>query len=248
MADPHADAPTPELRDCDNMSSVTGHTADVATVVKESNGLLDPTPRGECIAIFQRNHQKSPFLRLSGEIRNMIYGYVFDDVYVNIKMDMMGQTWCWAELGVIIKGHEGKYLDLLRSCRTIYAETRLMPFAGGLLCYDDQKPKYAEMSRFVTMLPIQRDAISMVVIYYDEPTLRNENDKALAFLEKHAKSLPGLKRIVVNLLEPNFTDEGLDTDRIREVGEEAVGLVREVVGDSFQIRYRCLFSCFESDF
>ncbi|KAL1603990.1 hypothetical protein SLS60_005582 [Paraconiothyrium brasiliense] len=77
-------------------------TLKVRTVVQESNGLLDPTPRGYCKAITQRNHEQSPLLNLPPELRNQIYASI---------------------------GHCD--VDFLRVCRSVYAEARLMPFVAG---------------------------------------------------------------------------------------------------------------------
>ncbi|KAJ4345796.1 uncharacterized protein N0V89_011931 [Didymosphaeria variabile] len=75
MAHPPAEVDEGGTYDEDRASLIV--TLKVRTVVKESNGLLDPTPRGYCKAITQRNHEKSPLLKLPPELRNRIYAYVF---------------------------------------------------------------------------------------------------------------------------------------------------------------------------
>ncbi|KAF2118239.1 hypothetical protein BDV96DRAFT_643494 [Lophiotrema nucula] len=49
------------------------HTNPFPPMVLLPNGLLDTQARGSYAAIFERNEQQSPLLRLPGELRNRIW-------------------------------------------------------------------------------------------------------------------------------------------------------------------------------
>ncbi|KAJ4345798.1 uncharacterized protein N0V89_011933 [Didymosphaeria variabile] len=101
------------------------------SVVKESNGLLDPTPRGRYVEIAQRNQETSPFLRLPPELRTIIYRLVCDDFEVRVMRDerlRQGARAAWRiDFDPFDPVHQS--ISFLRVCRAIYAEARLIPYA-----------------------------------------------------------------------------------------------------------------------
>ncbi|EDU50450.1 hypothetical protein PtrSN002B_010202 [Pyrenophora tritici-repentis] len=105
-------------------------------------------------ALTLENQVKCPILRLPGEIRNKVYGYVFDDVKIKpgpwyqnpvtkkYSKDLYGSY--GLELEQRSKFFRNKHLwyprerlSLLQTCRQINAEAKLFPFAAGTLQGDD---------------------------------------------------------------------------------------------------------------
>ncbi|KAL1603992.1 hypothetical protein SLS60_005584 [Paraconiothyrium brasiliense] len=108
----------------------TGPTDLRISVVKEPNGLLDPTPRGHYIEIAQRNQDTSPFLSLPPELRTNIYRLVCEGFIIRVSRAhrfnwMRGERAAWRiEFDTVRHS-----ISFLRICRAIYAEARLIPFA-----------------------------------------------------------------------------------------------------------------------
>ena len=139
------------------------------------------------------------------------------------------------------------YLDLLKTCRTIYAEARLVPFTGAMLFHGDVFSGLCSVDNLLTMLPVQRFSITKMVLCSRSILVETT---ALAFLKEYAKILIGLRRIFVSISEGDCEDSDLDSDDpdlgsdgwLKREGEEATTLVREIVGDSVQVKYG---SCWE---
>lgn len=73
---------------------------------------------------FERNQRESPLLRLPGEIRNKIYGYVYDTP-PEYALDMGSM--------MRVTGRNKRRHHLSTVCRTIYKEVRLLFLANATL-------------------------------------------------------------------------------------------------------------------
>ncbi|KAI4707609.1 hypothetical protein J4E89_007714 [Alternaria sp. Ai002NY15] len=106
-------------------------------------------------AISQRNHRKSPLLRLPAELRNKIYKYAF--LSHPVRPTREHREWPhWA--------YPRSQLNLLETCRQIYFEANLFPFALNVFV------GYAEHVielLLTTFTPSQTDIISDVRLYVD---------------------------------------------------------------------------------
>ncbi|CAI9629375.1 unnamed protein product [Alternaria burnsii] len=106
-------------------------------------------------AISQRNHRRCPLLRLPAELRNKIYGYVF--LSHPVRPFREHREWPhWA--------YPRSQLNLLETCRQIYFEAKLFPFALNVFV------GYAEHVielLLTTFTASQTNTISTVRLYVD---------------------------------------------------------------------------------
>ncbi|KAL1795123.1 hypothetical protein ACET3X_006939 [Alternaria dauci] len=106
-------------------------------------------------AISQRNHRKSPLLRLPAELRNKIYEYVF--LSQPIRPFREHREWPhWA--------YPRSQLNLLEACRQIYLEAKLFPFALNVFVGYAEHVIELLLTTFTTS---QTDIISNVRLYVD---------------------------------------------------------------------------------
>ncbi|KAF3001409.1 hypothetical protein E8E13_007351 [Curvularia kusanoi] len=85
----------------------------------------------------KRNAEASPLLRLPGEIRNMIYSYVFTDLTMAIRM---------APKGARNNRHPG--IELLHTCRKIRRETKLFPSRLSISLFADAKLNISSLRKY----------------------------------------------------------------------------------------------------
>ncbi|KAF1969026.1 hypothetical protein BU23DRAFT_571930 [Bimuria novae-zelandiae CBS 107.79] len=111
---------------CDKDRDSPTISSEVLAVVKDVHGLLDLTHRSSCIPITQSNHRRSPFLKLPTELRNKIYGYVFSDNLIFVRCGRDIELFFWTK-----SMEDPPHMDLLYTCRSIYAETRLLPLINS---------------------------------------------------------------------------------------------------------------------
>ncbi|KAH6848873.1 hypothetical protein B0T12DRAFT_515440 [Alternaria alternata] len=106
-------------------------------------------------AISQRNHRRCPLLRLPAELRNKIYEYVF--ISHPVRPFREHREWPhWA--------YPRSQLNLLETCRQIYFEAKLFPFALNVFV------GYAEHVielLLTTFTASQTNTISTVRLYVD---------------------------------------------------------------------------------
>ncbi|OWY43715.1 hypothetical protein CUC08_Gglean008343 [Alternaria sp. MG1] len=106
-------------------------------------------------AISQRNHRRCPLLRLPAELRNKIYEYVF--LSHPVRPFREHREWPhWA--------YPRSQLNLLETCRQIYFEAKLFPFALNVFV------GYAEHVielLLTTFTASQTNTISTVRLYVD---------------------------------------------------------------------------------
>ncbi|CAN9441274.1 unnamed protein product [Alternaria alternata] len=106
-------------------------------------------------AISQRNHRRCPLLRLPAELRNKIYEYVF--LSHPVRPFREHREWpYWA--------YPRSQLNLLETCRQIYFEAKLFPFALNVFV------GYAEHVielLLTTFTASQTNTISTVRLYVD---------------------------------------------------------------------------------
>ncbi|RYN33813.1 hypothetical protein AA0112_g5632 [Alternaria arborescens] len=96
--------------------------------------------------ITPRNSDISPLLRLPGEIRNEVYQYVLNEgAYHFMDDDLWPMTEC-----------EERFA-LLRVCREIYNETRLLPFSLNTFSFSNFQNFHRFIVKFTTAK--QRQAI-----------------------------------------------------------------------------------------
>ncbi|KAH7086759.1 hypothetical protein FB567DRAFT_602292 [Paraphoma chrysanthemicola] len=116
-------------------------------------------------AITARNANSSPLLRLPPELRNKIYTYVLTSRYGI-------HTWCYAQLhGGISVSMSGSvddlrtqpdYFAVLRTCRQIHSEARLLPLTLNTLVFENHE---CLADRPVPTEPTQRAGISRVRLF-----------------------------------------------------------------------------------
>ncbi|CAN9354215.1 unnamed protein product [Alternaria alternata] len=106
-------------------------------------------------AISQRNHRRCPLLRLPAELRNKIYEYVFLSHPVRpLREHREWPHWAYPR----------SQLNLLETCRQIYFEAKLFPFALNVFV------GYAEHVielLLTTFTASQTNTISTVRLYVD---------------------------------------------------------------------------------
>ncbi|KAF3001976.1 hypothetical protein E8E13_007635 [Curvularia kusanoi] len=98
---------------------------------------------GLMLTISQRNREQSPLLRLPGELRNRIYefaigGHVVDVLHRYFIQDRFIST-------LPVRGPKDasekflRLLNLAHTCRQLYEETRLLPYALNIFCFYDDR-------------------------------------------------------------------------------------------------------------
>ncbi|KAL1603989.1 beta transducin [Paraconiothyrium brasiliense] len=193
----------------------------VRTVFQDEHGLVDPTPRRSCIPITQRNQEASPFLRLPPEIRNEIYKHVFSGVYIRGRRGFV--FYSDPEVPWFL---ECKTLSLLRVCRSIYAETRLLPFA--LCCFHFSELYNGPFFRF---LQVQFEAITEIQIRHFRSMFSWEC--IMADTLENIKLLRGLKRVKIH---PGTEDDSFAQKKAIEF-QAAIGGAVEVEYDDLALEY-----------
>ncbi|KAL5459142.1 hypothetical protein PMIN06_002993 [Paraphaeosphaeria minitans] len=223
-----ADPPT-EPRACDerknDMATASGADVDASAVIKDRNGMLDPTPRGTCIPIFERNQEQSPLLRLPGELRNKIYGYVFDrapESFLHFGGTLRMTEW-----------NSGRF-HLSTACRTTYKETRLLCFANATVYLASVSIGCGVLLQDV--LPLRRAAFSTLVISH----ANLHGFMARGFLRASQRYLPGLERVFLHDFwgrqAPYMAGHRFSAMQ-QQAGEEEAKPFREIVREGVQVEY-----------
>jgi hypothetical protein len=78
----------------------------------------------------QLNATNSPLLHLPGELRNQIYGYVLGDLKLKFYLYKASFR------------KKGNKLELLFTCRQVYAETALLPYTLNTFTFKTSALKY----------------------------------------------------------------------------------------------------------
>jgi hypothetical protein len=181
-----------------------------------------PLPRDESVSeevadaaslaaeIELRNELESPFLRLPGEIRNIVYEYALTDGTYDFVQTSLEDTGSARSREFKMTKHKNSGLALLQVCRDIYDDTRLLPFNSNTFRCDTLQT----FDRLTTLLNIvQCDAIRSIALTADVVECQYGNGRrqldALAvhvFLENMkwkkvpgGKAFPNLERVVINL-------------------------------------------------
>ncbi|CAO2656962.1 Nn.00g057650.m01.CDS01 [Neocucurbitaria sp. VM-36] len=92
-------------------------------------------------ALSLRNQQESPLLRLPGELRNKIYGYVVDDpIHIHFslrRIERVGGGEYFHRSGPVQIHYSRQHIALNETCRQTHAETRILPFNSLYEVYGD---------------------------------------------------------------------------------------------------------------
>ena len=90
------------------------------------------------------NATNSPLLRLPAELRNIVYGYVFEGNRYELggylftgKRPKEGNTLIWRQ-------SQTNALDLLLASRQLHAETALLPYKLGVFQFEFEEPDFGE--------------------------------------------------------------------------------------------------------
>jgi len=107
--------------------------------------LLRETSLTSCCSTV-RNATKSPLLRLPAELRNMIYGHVFDNITYNLYMPYGDYPLCESSF-------QEAGMGLILVSRQVHAETAYLPYelsAFDFLVYDANKSQWkADVRKFL---------------------------------------------------------------------------------------------------
>ncbi|OAG09062.1 uncharacterized protein CC84DRAFT_1174433 [Paraphaeosphaeria sporulosa] len=222
MADPPTEPGAYDDRKND-VATAARTNVGIRAVIKDSNGMLDPTPRGACIPVFERNQQQSPFLRLPGEIRNKIYGYVFETVpecFIYLMGTLRIPEW-----------NSGCF-HLSTVCRTMYKETRFLCFTNATVYLSSASFGCGVALRDI--FPVQREAFSTLVISH----ANLHGFMARGFLRASQNYLPGLERVFLHDFwghhAPCMAGHQFSAMQ-QEVGEEEAKPFREIVKEGVQV-------------
>jgi hypothetical protein len=163
---------------------------------------------------FQRNQQNSRFLRLPGEIRNKIYGYLFEDIFFTKTNSSF-----FAQRSI------PERLHVLAVCRSVYKDTRLLLFAGAvvisnLFIFQDIRFNLS------SVLPVQREALSTLFVLHRDLPAKDCKD-----------SLPGLKRVVVSECCAAYCRTFRRVDDHQWRVRESLEAFREAVGKDMQVEH-----------
>ncbi|KAF9732882.1 hypothetical protein PMIN07_007212 [Paraphaeosphaeria minitans] len=125
-------------------------------------------PAAAVVAITKRNSTESPLLRLPGEIRNMIYGYVTGHYNIYHTSDgrlMVGpiDPWDWRHAFVEFPSVPS-LLTLTLVCRQTYIESRMHVFANNTF---DTKNFFYFRRRVEKLSTEQKHAISTITLAFD---------------------------------------------------------------------------------
>jgi hypothetical protein len=176
---------------------------------------------------FERNQQESRLLGLPAEIRNKIFGYVFDDnheIWVtrdyNEPMCIKFYTW-------------GSAWDLLTVCRSVYMDTRLLSFASAVVVfnycgYHDYWRVWGENS----ILPIQREALSTISVAKIDLETTHMHD----FFKDCKVFLPGLKCVFMDMRDACECETG-ECDECEPFVRESFAIAKKVLGKNMQVVY-----------
>jgi hypothetical protein len=137
----------------------------------------------------ERNNKESPLLKLPGEVRTLIWGFVTDDIRI-MPGDATAQNDTWA-------------FQLPRVCRKIHAETSLLAYANARFTF----MWMMDVSLWAKLrIPAHREAVTTVQCLGYSASV-HENGKSYPDCEPLRKYLPGLKTVLVSL-----TDRGRARD------------------------------------
>lgn len=156
----------------------------------------------------ERENALSPFLRLPAELRNQIYEYVLGGKSICLtcveahKTNLKEEGFCTAEIATCVKppgsGYDGgdpakrSTLNIVKVCRQMHAETRLLIFSLNIFRYSRPVPNLDVWRR---RRPECLSLITAVRLYSDA-----RSDEAV-WLEG-LKYFPGLKRLEVAVHYP----------------------------------------------
>ena len=153
----------------------------------------------------QRNTEQSPLLRLPAEIRNLIFHYVLGGQKVAIHSPSYyrpHESECKGESDFAISEFKDPYIilersrsvrpvDLLKTCRQIYAETVLLPFALNTFSYSSEIEVLDIKNK---IFEAQRHAITAVQFCAIRGSLQNQDGRIKAM-----SYLPGLRKVYINI-------------------------------------------------
>jgi len=157
--------------------------------------------------ITARNMRKSPLLALPGELRNKIYGYVFEDQekrihhFNPVKLSSRREN----ELKFAILARPKRphrRLGLLGACRQTYCETTSLLFGGSELRITSLKAAY-----FIPTLMSQMQRNSLTKLHLDLQWVDSMDltlylSKVYKRNIKFAHLLPSVKHVALNFYEP----------------------------------------------
>ncbi|KAF2622061.1 hypothetical protein BU25DRAFT_426018 [Macroventuria anomochaeta] len=142
---------------------------DNPTLYECHTGMLDPRPRDDrASAMFGRNATMSPLLCLPAELRNRVFAYILGGYEFKLQGGWNGR--CQARHILSDVGGHG-ILGLLRTCRQIYAETRMLPFALNTFSCDD----YPTVERWVRRIPVQMRTVRFLKVSWIISPTSNDN-------------------------------------------------------------------------
>ncbi|KAF2118338.1 hypothetical protein BDV96DRAFT_382848 [Lophiotrema nucula] len=182
------------------------------------NGMLDPRPRGECVEIMQRNVEESFLLRLPAEIRNHIFQYVLGGQKVAIHSPSYYRPHGTEEKGdsdfaisqfkdpyiVLERARSIRPVEVLVTCRQIYSETVLLPFALNTFSFTSEM-EVLDIKHKV--FEAQLHAVTAVQFCAIRGALQNQDGRIKAM-----SYLPSLKKVYINIyFEESHTFPELET-------------------------------------
>jgi hypothetical protein len=149
-----------------------------------------------------------PLLRLPGELRNQIYGYIFEDARQAVICPGCGT--CippYDQRNYTLKWHyPASLLGLLETCRMIHAETKLLPFINSSFIGVFGLDAYMTSYLYHSFNRVQMNAIASMILpvaHWPRPNTDEETwiRVIAAYRFGWLTSLGGLKTLTFRLKE-----------------------------------------------
>jgi hypothetical protein len=135
----------------------------------------------------ERNDRESPLLRLPGELRNRIYGYVFDGSILSFVRSLVN---------VVLSQPIAPGLPLTRVCRKLHKETALVPFKSMVVECSTLDTFNGLVSR---LNQAQRQSLTSLRLYVRLHTRDVDNFLEWMALagQSFSKMFPGVRKVQV---------------------------------------------------
>lgn len=168
-------------------------------VALRRDGLVDIAPSAipaAMLPIFKRNYAESPFLRLPGELRNIIYEHT---LISNTPLAIKYQSWKHKKRRrttfIERQRHPGLTVGLTRVCRLIYAETKTFLYLRNTFLFTVQTYPLRQWTE--ERLPAQLHAVRRLQMHYNVyldgcQQLKGDGEVAWNRLRDH---FPGLEEL-----------------------------------------------------
>jgi hypothetical protein len=176
-------------------------------------------------SITLRNQREAPFLRVPAELRNEIYSLVLH--IGKWLIDDTGRAYIFKDDRLYESSH---YLVLLKICRQIYHETRLLPFSLNSFKIIH---RFREVELVKKLTSFQTAAITRISLSAD---IRLD-----AGLQEICDEIPRHKFLIPNLLKVDLQVWCHDPEEIDEIARRIEDVLKARARNGEQIKIRAYY-------